>query len=42
MFTGIVEDLGVVRRSESLSDAARLSVEGSSLVDLALGESVAV
>jgi riboflavin synthase len=42
MFTGIVEDLGVVRRVESLSDAARLSVEGKSLVDLELGESVAV
>jgi len=42
MFTGIVEDLGVVRRVDSLSDAARLSVEGKTLVDLALGESVAV
>jgi riboflavin synthase len=42
MFTGIVEELGVVRRVESLADAARLSVEGNILVDLELGESVAV
>jgi riboflavin synthase len=42
MFTGIVAELGTVRRVESLPDAARLTVEGSTLVDLALGESVAV
>jgi riboflavin synthase len=42
MFTGIVEALGVVRRVDSLEESSRLSVDGSSLTDLAAGESVAV
>lgn len=42
MFTGIVEELGTVRRLEVLSDAARVSVEGRTLADLAPGESVSV
>jgi riboflavin synthase len=42
MFTGIVAELGVVRRVGTLSDAARVSVEGQTLADLEPGESVAV
>ncbi len=42
MFTGIVEQLGTVRRVEPLADAARVSVDGQSLADLVAGESVAV
>lgn len=43
MFTGIVEDLGVVERIEQQSDAIRLTVSGS-VVDgaTALGDSIAV
>jgi riboflavin synthase len=42
MFTGIVEELGSVRDLTVLPDAARLGIQGETLVDLALGESVAV
>jgi riboflavin synthase len=42
MFTGIVEELGVVRRLEPLAEAARLTVEGASLASLDAGESIAV
>jgi riboflavin synthase len=42
MFTGIVEELGSVRDLTTSSDAARLGIHGESLVDLSLGESVAV
>lgn len=42
MFTGIVEELGVVRDLSVLSDAARLAVAGESLDELSLGESISV
>src|SRR3712207_5022542 len=43
MFTGIVEELGVVERVEELQDAARLTVRGPQVVqDAALGDSIAV
>lgn len=42
MFTGIVEDLGRVVAVETIADAARLTVSGDCLDDVAGGESVAV
>jgi riboflavin synthase len=42
MFTGIVETLGAVVAVERLPDAARLTISGSDLDDVRLGESVAV
>jgi riboflavin synthase len=43
MFTGIVEELGVVEGIEELSDAIRLSVRGPHVTtDVSLGDSIAV
>jgi riboflavin synthase len=42
MFTGIVEDLGAVVAVERLSDAARLTISGQALDDVAPGDSVSV
>jgi len=43
MFTGIVEELGVIEGVEELTDAARLSVRGPHVsVDTRLGDSIAV
>ena len=42
MFTGIVEDLGRVVSVEELTDAARLTFQGSRLADVQPGDSVAV
>jgi len=43
MFTGIVEELGTVAAVEQLSDAARLTVRATTVLeDAALGDSIAV
>ncbi|HTR68911.1 MAG TPA: riboflavin synthase [Mycobacteriales bacterium] len=42
MFTGIVEDLGVVTDNERMTDSARLTIAGAILDDLQPGDSVAV
>jgi riboflavin synthase len=43
MFTGIVEELGTVERVEPRSDAARLTVRATTVLeDAALGDSIAV